>query len=108
VPSFIVRDILFSCSQVLADVFLLVAYSPYPLIVYLAATAILAATEQPVAIAAFVTWILPPSKAGWGDDRESGWLTRTHAVIVGSTLFYMGWCFLPGMRQCHVVGFNKP
>jgi hypothetical protein len=91
--------VLFGRCRVLADIFLLVAYSPYPLIVYLIATAVLAATKQPIVIAAFFTWVYPLSQANWGDDRESGWLTQTHAVIVGSTLFYVGWCFLPFTRK---------
>lgn len=76
-----------------------VEYSPYSLIVYLVATAVLAATNQPIAIASHITWAF---RLTWEDgvlginiDRESRWISDINAVIVGSALFYVGWCILP-------------
>jgi hypothetical protein len=72
-----------------------VEYSPYSLIVYLVATAVLAATNQPIAIAPFVTWDFCLGKEELSNDQESEWMTGLNGVIVGSTMFYIGWCIFP-------------
>ncbi|KAH0374057.1 hypothetical protein KCU65_g361, partial [Aureobasidium melanogenum] len=72
--------------------------SPYSLIVYLVAAAILAATDQPIAMAPYITWGF---RLTWEEgvlrlniDQESRWISNLHAVIVGSSLFYIGWCMV--------------
>ena len=72
--------------------------SPYSLLVYLVASAVLAAAGQPIAIAVFVTWMIPLGEAFSGDDQQRRGMIEMYTVIVGSALFYMGWCVLPEMR----------
>lgn len=76
-----------------------VEHSPYSLIVYLVVAAILAATKQPIALAPYITWGF---RLTWEEgvlrlniDQESRWISHLHAVIIGSSLFYTGWCILP-------------
>lgn len=52
---------------------------PYPAVIYLAATAVLMVTHQPIAIASFVTWGFSLCKASIGDNIESGWLFDSYS-----------------------------
>lgn len=85
-----------------------VEQSPYSLILYLVAAAVLAATSQPIAIAPYITWAF---RLTWRDgvlslniDQESRWISDINAVIVGSALFYTRWCILPySIQGCDSV-----